>query len=53
MVFGPAFLSRVTPKLKASKVESVEGMIIPQNQWKTNSCCQNEYFRERPCVHTS
>ena len=28
-------------------------MIIPQNQWKTNSCRQNQYFRERPYVHTS
>ena len=28
-------------------------MIIPQNQGKTNSCRQNQYFRERPYVHTS
>ena len=27
-------------------------MIIPQNQWKTNSCCQTQYFRER-YVYTS
>ena len=28
-------------------------MIILQNQWKTNSCCQTQYWRERPYVHTS
>ena len=28
-------------------------MIIPQNQWKTNSCRQTQYFRECPYFHTS
>ena len=28
-------------------------MIILQNQWKTNSCCQTQYWRERPYVPTS
>ena len=28
-------------------------MIILQNQWKTNACRYNQYFRERPYVHTS
>ena len=28
-------------------------MIIPQNQWKANSCRQTQYFRERPYAHTS
>ena len=28
-------------------------MIIPQNQWKTNWCRQNLYFRKHPYVHTT
>ena len=53
MVFSPLFLCLVSPKLKASEIETVEEMIIPQNQWKINSCRQNQYFCKRPYVHTS
>ena len=53
MVLGPMFLSFVSPKLQASKVGSVYGMVILQNQWKTNLCRQNQYFNNRPYIHTS